>query len=45
LTSFACSEDTVVVYRAADVNVLVTYALVVLDLNIAKVTYIDEEKE
>ncbi len=45
MTSFACSEDAVVVYQAADVNVLVTYALEVLDLNIVKVTSIIEENE
>ncbi len=45
MTSFACSEDAVVVYLAADVNALVTFVCIVLDLNIAKVTSINEENE
>jgi hypothetical protein len=42
LTSFACSEDSVVVYQAADVYEHVTY---VNHLNITKVTSINEENE
>ncbi len=42
MTSFASSEDAVVVYQAADVNEHVTY---INHLNIAKVTSINEENE
>jgi hypothetical protein len=45
LTSFACSEEAVVVCRTADVNVIVTYAFVLPDFRIGKVASIDEEKE